>query len=106
MVEILIQNPSNVPSAVQKLSDSSGSEEIKRDLWDVVSEVLNWGFHWGKGADHIQITIGTLMLVTTAFLLTSYVLGLVRRLYTRSLNETDTLKFISVFKFIKYPSFY
>ena len=105
MVEILIQNPSNVPSAVQKLSDSAGSKEIKRDLWDVVSEVLNWGFHWGKGADHIQITIGTLILVTTAFLLTSYVLGLVRRLYTRSLNETDTLKFISVFKFIKYLAY-
>lgn len=105
MVEILIQNPSNVRSAVQKLSDSAGSEEIKRDLWDVVSEVLNWGFHWGKGADHIQITIGTLILVTTAFLLTSYVLGLVRRLYTRSLNETDTLKFISVFKFIKYLAY-
>ncbi|MDA0701129.1 MAG: mechanosensitive ion channel, partial [Bacteroidetes bacterium] len=32
-------------------------------------------------------------------------LGLARKLYTRNLNENDTLKFISVFKFIKYLTY-
>lgn len=94
MVKILIQDPE------QELV-----ETIKRSLWETISEVLNWGFHWGEGANHIQITLGTLLLVTIAFIGTSYFLGLVRKIYTRNLNETDTLKFISVFKFIKYLAY-
>ncbi len=94
MVEILIQD------AEQELAQT-----IKRSIWEAISEVLNWGFHWGEGANHIQITVGTLLLVTISFIATSYVLGLVRKIYTRNLSETDTLKFISVFKFIKYLAY-
>ncbi len=94
MVKILIQE-----------TDQALAQTIKRSVWEAISEVLNWGFHWGEGANHIQITIGTLLLVTLSFLATSYVLGLVRKIYTRNLNETDTLKFISVFKFIKYLAY-
>jgi len=94
MVKILIQE-----------TDQALAQTIKRSVWEAISEVLNWGFHWGEGANHIQITVGTLLLVTLSFLATSYVLGLVRKIYTRNLNETDTLKFISVFKFIKYLAY-
>lgn len=94
MVEILIQD------AEQELAQT-----IKRSVWEAISEVLNWGLHWGEGANHIQITVGTLLLVTISFIATSYVLGLVRKIYTRNLSETDTLKFISVFKFIKYLAY-
>jgi small-conductance mechanosensitive channel len=94
MVEILIQE-----------TDQALAQTIKRSVWEAISEVLNWGFHWGEGANHIQITVGTLLLVTLSFLATSYVLGLVRKIYTRNLSETDTLKFISVFKFIKYLAY-
>ena len=94
MVEILIQD------AEQELAQT-----IKQSVWEAISEVLNWGFHWGEGANHIQITVGTLLLVTVSFIATSYVLGLVRKIYTRNLSETDTLKFISVFKFIKYLAY-
>ncbi len=94
MVEILIQD------AEQELAQT-----IKQSVWEAISEVLNWGFHWGEGANHIQITVGTLLLVTFSFIATSYVLGLVRKIYTRNLSETDTLKFISVFKFIKYLAY-
>ncbi|HBB48805.1 MAG TPA: mechanosensitive ion channel protein MscS [Flavobacteriaceae bacterium] len=94
MVEILIQE-----------ADQEITEAITRSLWEGISEVLNWGLHWGQGANQIQITLGTLLLVTISFFATSYVLGLVRKIYTRNLSETDTQKFISVFKFIKYLSY-
>jgi small-conductance mechanosensitive channel len=94
MVEILIQD-----------TEQELAQTIKRNVWEAISDVLNWGFHWGEGANHIQVTVGTLLMVIFAFVATSYVLGLVRKLYTRNLNETDTQKFISVFKFIKYLSY-
>jgi small-conductance mechanosensitive channel len=49
--------------------------------------------------------VGTLLLLTVSFIATSYILGLTRKIYTRNLSETDTLKFISVFKFIKYLAY-
>ncbi len=94
MVEILIQD-----------TEQEVTETLKSTIWDAISDVLNWGFHWGQGANHIQITIGTLLLVSISFIVTSYILGLVRNLYTRNLNETDTQKFIGVFKFIKYLAY-
>ena len=94
MVKILIQD-----------SNQELAQTIKKGVWEAISDVLNWGLHWGEGANHIQITVGTLLLVTTSFFATSYLLGLVRKIYTRNLNETDTQKFISVFKFIKYLSY-
>ena len=94
MVEILIQD-----------TEKEVTETLKSTIWDAISDVLNWGFHWGQGANHIQITIGTLLLVSISFIVTSYILGLVRNLYTRNLNETDTQKFIGVFKFIKYLAY-
>lgn len=94
MVKILIQD-----------SNQELAQTIKKGVWEAISDVLNWGLHWGEGANHIQITVGTLLLVTASFFTTSYILGLVRKIYTRNLNETDTQKFISVFKFIKYLSY-
>ncbi len=94
MVKILIQD-----------SNQELAQTIKKGVWEAISDVLNWGLHWGEGANHIQITVGTLLLVTASFFATSYLLGLVRRIYTRNLTETDTQKFISVFKFIKYLSY-
>jgi small-conductance mechanosensitive channel len=94
MVKILIQD-----------SNQELAQTIKKGIWEAISDVLNWGLHWGEGANHIQITVGTLLLVTASFFATSYLLGLVRKIYTRNLTETDTQKFISVFKFIKYLSY-
>jgi small-conductance mechanosensitive channel len=94
MVKILIQD-----------SNQELAQTIKKGVWEAISDVLNWGLHWGEGANHIQITVGTLLLVTASFFATSYLLGLVRKIYTRNLTETDTQKFISVFKFIKYLSY-
>lgn len=78
------------------------TEVVKEDIWGSIKEFLNWGFHYGKGENEIHITIGLLLLVIIAFVVTSYVLVGIRRLYTRKMDETDTNKFISIFKFIKY----
>lgn len=78
------------------------TEVVKEDIWGSIKEVLNWGFHFGDGDDMVHITIGLLLLVITSFIVASYILLGIRKLYTRKMTPIDTQKFISVFKFIKY----
>ncbi|MEZ4859297.1 MAG: mechanosensitive ion channel [Flavobacteriaceae bacterium] len=78
------------------------TEVVKEDIWGSIKEFLNWGFHYGEGDNSVHITIGLLLLVITTFIISSYLLLAIRKLYTRKMNEMDTQKFISVFKFIKY----
>ena len=77
-------------------------EVVKEDIWGVIKSVLDWGFRFGEGDKQIHITIGLVLLVFLSFFVSSYLLKWVRRLFTRKMEETDKLKFISVFKFIKY----
>ncbi len=75
---------------------------VKTDIWGTIKDVLNWGLHLGEGENQVHITIGLLLLVIVAFVVTSFILKWVRKLSTRKMDETDTRKFISFFKFIKY----
>jgi small-conductance mechanosensitive channel len=77
-------------------------EVVKDDIWGFLQEFLNWGFHFGTGEKKIHITIGLLLLLAFSFFLASFILKMIRRLFTRKMEETDKLKFVSVFKFIKY----
>jgi small-conductance mechanosensitive channel len=82
-------------------------DEVKRffkeDVWDSIKEFLNWGLHLGEeGENSIHITIGLLILLIIAFIVTDFVLKTIRRLYTNKMEGDDKLKFISIFKFIKY----
>ncbi|MDT0608204.1 mechanosensitive ion channel family protein [Croceitalea rosinachiae] len=77
-------------------------EIIEKDIWGSIQDFLNWGFHYGEGSNSIHITIGLLLLLTVAFFLTGFVLKWVRRFFTRKMDQEDKLKFISIFKFIKY----
>jgi small-conductance mechanosensitive channel len=81
------------------------TEVVKEDVWGSIKDFLSWGFQYGEGEDKVKITIGLLILVIITFILTSYVLVGIRRLYTRKMSETDTNKFISIFKFIKYIAY-
>jgi small-conductance mechanosensitive channel len=76
--------------------------KVGRELWNSLLEVLDMGIHVGEGDDSIDITIGHLLLITLAFIATSFVLKWSRYLLTRKMEGDDKLKFISVFKFIKY----
>jgi small-conductance mechanosensitive channel len=77
-------------------------EILEKDIWSTAKEVLNLGIHIGEGENSINITLGLLLLVTLAFIATSFLLKWLRHLLTRRMEGEDKLKFISVFKFIKY----
>lgn len=85
----------------EKVTDKI-SEVVKEDIWGAIKSFLDWGFHYGQGENRINITIGLLLLVAVSFFITNFLLKWIRGLFTRKLDENDTLKFISVFKFIKY----
>ncbi|MEO1012542.1 MAG: mechanosensitive ion channel domain-containing protein [Bacteroidota bacterium] len=78
------------------------TEVVKEDIWTSIEEFLDIGLHLGHGDRRIDITIGLLLLLTAAFLITSFALKLLRQLFTRKMESDDKLKFISIFKFIKY----
>ncbi len=77
-------------------------EIIEDDIWGVIKKFLDLGIHFGEGEESINITIGLLLLLTVAFLITSTLLQGIRRFFTRKMESEDKLKFISIFKFIKY----
>ncbi|MBT8307450.1 MAG: mechanosensitive ion channel, partial [Maribacter sp.] len=70
-----------------------------------IQEFLNLGLHFGEGDKSVHITIGLLLTITIAFIITSFVLKWMRMIFTRKMNQDDKLKFISVFKFIKYMAY-
>lgn len=76
-------------------------EIIEEDVWGSVKDFLNFGL-FGNEEDPIRITVGLILLVILVFIITNIVLRGVRILFTRKLEEVDKLKFISVFKFIRY----
>ena len=83
--------------------EDSVKKFFKEDVWDSIKEFLNWGLHLGEeGENSIHITIGLLILLIIAFIVTDFVLKTIRRLYTNKMEGDDKLKFISIFKFIKY----
>jgi len=81
------------------------TEVTESTAWESVQEVLNWGLHLGEGDKQVHITLGLILILVVSFIILSYVLRTIRVLYTRKMDEVDTLKFISVFKFIKYTAY-
>ncbi|HDZ05630.1 hypothetical protein LCGC14_0066650 [marine sediment metagenome] len=77
-------------------------EIIEDDVWGTIKKFLDLGYQFGDGDKSIHITVGLLLLLTLAFLMTSTVLQAIRRFFTRKMEADDKLKFISIFKFIKY----
>jgi len=75
---------------------------IGEDVWDSIYDFLNWGLHLGEGQNSIHITIGLLLVIIITFFISHFVLNAIRRFYTNKMKGDDKLKFISIFKFIKY----
>ena len=80
-------------------------EVVEKDIWGSIKEFLDIGFHFGSGENRVDITISLLLTIFVSFVVASFVLKWVRKLYTRKMDEPDQLKFISVFKFIKYITY-
>ncbi|MFD1095189.1 mechanosensitive ion channel family protein [Salegentibacter chungangensis] len=79
-------------------------EVIEQDIWGALKDF--WNFElltYNVGGDHpIVITVGLILLMVVAFVLTGIVLRVLRSFITSKLLEDDKMKFISVFKFIRY----
>ncbi|NNE77471.1 MAG: mechanosensitive ion channel [Pricia sp.] len=87
---------------IQEDEASKVKEIIEEDIWGSIKEFLELGVSYGEGDKRVQITIGLLILLTLAFFVTAFVLKWLRHLLTRKMEGDDKLKFISVFKFIRY----
>lgn len=78
-------------------------EIIEEDIWGTILDFLNFSLiSFGSESDPVRITVGLILLVVVVFIVTNMVLRGIRLLFTRNLAEVDKLKFISVFKFIRY----
>lgn len=80
-------------------------EVVEQDIWGAIKDFLSLGFRWGEGENQVHITIGLVLTVLIAFIITSFLLKSIRKIYTRKMTKVDTQKFISVFKFIKYITY-
>ncbi len=78
------------------------TEFIKKDLWDGIREFLNTGLHLGEGEKSIHITVGLLLLVTISFIATKFLMNWLRKFITRKMDGEDKMKFITIFKYIRY----
>ncbi|WP_149275158.1 mechanosensitive ion channel family protein [Pareuzebyella sediminis] len=81
---------------------SKVKEIIEQDIWGSIKEFMNFGVSFGDGDKKIQITIGLLLLLSIALIITTFVLNWLRRLLTRKMEGDDKLKFFGVFKFTRY----
>ncbi len=97
MVKILVLFFLLQEEAVEKVK-----EVIEEDIWGNIQKFLSYEFGFGDNDKGISITVGHILLVIVAFLLTSIILKWIRVLLTRKMQGDDKLKFVSVFKFIKY----
>ena len=80
-------------------------EDVKDNVWSSIQEFLNIGFHFGEGENEVDLTIGTLLVIVISFFLTHVVLQWIRKLITRRMDGTDTLKFMTIFRFVRYVVF-
>ncbi|MFD2517992.1 mechanosensitive ion channel family protein [Salinimicrobium flavum] len=81
----------------------SGVEQVKEvieeDIWGSILSFLDFTL---IPMEFGRITVGVVLLVILAFLLTNIIMRWIRIFFTRKLGEADKLKFISVFKFFRY----
>lgn len=80
-------------------------EVIEENIWGTIKywlefELISVGK--AESADHIGLTIGHVILLIVAFIVAGIVLKWIRVFFTRKMEGDDKLKFVSVFKFIKY----
>lgn len=82
--------------------DSKIEDVLKEDVWESIKEFLNQGLHLGSGEKSIHITIGLLLALVLSFLVANLLLNWLKHFLTRNLIGDDKLKFINVFRFIRY----
>ncbi|WP_370444300.1 mechanosensitive ion channel family protein [Aquimarina sp. AU58] len=78
-------------------------EVIPKNIWDTLQEFFSYEiFHFGTDEHPFVLTVGLLFFVLLVFVITSVILKLTKRVFTRKMQSQDKLKFESVFSFSKY----
>jgi len=78
-------------------------EVVEEDIWGSIIDFWNFTLlNYEISGTPIKISVGLILLVILAFVITSIVLRVARSFITSKLAQEDKHKFISVFKFIKY----
>lgn len=70
--------------------------------WTAVKRILNLGFHFGEGENSIDITIGLLLVLTLAIIVTGLLIRLFKRVFTRKMSDEDRRKTFTIIRFAKY----
>lgn len=82
--------------------NSKMEEIIQEDIWGSIKDFLQLGVSFGQGDNKIEMNIGLLILLTLTFFITTFLMKWLRSWLTRNMEGDHKLKFISIFKFVKY----
>lgn len=74
-------------------------------IWNGLKEFLNRGLHLGQGEHAIDITIGLLLVLFLSLCFAHLILKWLRKFLTRNMEGDDKLKFVNLFRFIRYLVF-
>ena len=70
--------------------------------WETVRRIMNIGLHFGEGENSIDITIGLLLLLTLALVITGLLIRVFKRVFTRKMSDEDRRKTFTIIRFAKY----
>ena len=64
-----------------------------------IKELFNYTFSFGE---KVQISVLAIIVLILAFMITAFLLKVMRKFITRKLPENDKVKFVSVFSYLKW----
>ena len=76
--------------------------EYLEKKWATIKRILNMGLHFGEGEDSVHITIGLLLLLTIALLITGLLIRVFKRIFTRKMSDEDRRKTYTIIRFAKF----
>ena len=74
----------------------------KTDPLGEIKKIMNWGLHLGEGEGSIHITLGLLITLVLAIVLTSWIIRIFKKVFTRNMSQEDRVKTFTVIRFVKY----
>ncbi len=77
-------------------------EVVTENIWGTIKDFLDLGVHFGEGESRIDLTVGVILTLIFVLFVVKFILKYIRKFFTRKMEETDKLKFISAFKFFNY----
>ena len=74
-------------------------EGVTTRFFDKVKGILNYTLQYNTD---VSISVKTILIIGLVLIATSYLLNILRRLYTRNLPENDQRKFVTVFGYLRW----